>query len=80
MEPLASTSEVIDALGGTAAVARLTGRTMQAVSNWRERGFFTAAAYEPINKALNEAGLRASLCIWKSLPPSALTSQPERAA
>jgi hypothetical protein len=72
MEPLATTSEVIDALGGTAAVARLTGRSMQAVSNWRERGRFTAAAYDPITKALSDIGRRAHPSVWKSLPPSAL--------
>jgi hypothetical protein len=72
MEPLATTAAVIDALGGTAAVARLTGRSMQAVSNWKDRGLFTAAAYEPISRALAEIGRRADPSVWKSLPPSAL--------
>lgn len=75
MEPLASTSAVIDALGGTAAVARLTGRSMQAVSNWRERGFFTAPSFEPITKALAEQGLRAAPALWRSIPPSALAPE-----
>ncbi len=79
MEPLRTTSAVIDALGGTAAVARLTGRTMQAVSNWRDRGLFTAAAYEPISRALEEIGRAADPRVWKSLPPSAL-DQSGRAA
>ena len=80
MEPLATTSEVIDALGGTAAVARLTGRSMQAVSNWKERGLFTAAAYEPISRALSEIGKRAHPSVWKSLPPSALAQLSASAA
>lgn len=79
MEPLSTTSAVIDALGGTAAVARLTGRPMQAVSNWRDRGLFTAAAYEPISRALTEIGRAADPRVWKSIPPSAL-ALPEKAA
>jgi len=31
-------SELIDALGGTTAVAKLTGQGPTTVSNWRERG------------------------------------------
>lgn len=32
-------NEVIDALGGTVAVAKLLGVKSSAVSNWRTRGF-----------------------------------------
>jgi hypothetical protein len=35
---LGSIDNVIDALGGTHAVARLTGVSPQAVSSWRKRG------------------------------------------
>ena len=34
----AKASEIIDALGGTAEVARLCETSMQAVSNWRQHG------------------------------------------
>ncbi|WP_132254704.1 hypothetical protein [Methylobacterium segetis] len=74
MDALTTTSAVIDALGGTAAVARLTSRSMQAVSNWRERGFFSAASYQPISVGLAEKDLRADPRLWRSIPPSALIS------
>jgi len=35
-------SEIIDSLGGTAAVARMTSLTAQAVSNWRARNSIPA--------------------------------------
>ena len=72
METLRSTSDVIDALGGTAAVAALTGRTMQAVSNWRVRGLFTASTYLVITDALAGKGKRAEAALWRSVPPSAV--------
>lgn len=79
MEPLDTTSAVIDALGGTAAVARLTGRSMQAVSNWRERGFFTAPSFNAINGALSDRKLIAAPSLWRSVPPSAINAEPARA-
>jgi len=80
MEPLDTTSAVIDALGGTAAVARLTGRSMQAVSNWRERGFFTAPSFDAISGALADKRLAAAHRLWRSVPPSAINAEPARAS
>lgn len=74
MEPLQTTSQVIDALGGTAAAAKLTGRSMQAVSNWRRRGFFTASVYLVITDALARENKRANPALWRSVPPAALLS------
>ena len=72
MEPLQTTSEVITALGGTAEVAKLTGRSMQAVSNWRSRGFFTAASYMTITDELARRSMCANPALWRSVPSAAL--------
>jgi hypothetical protein len=47
--------ELIDRLGGTAAVARLTRRSAQAVSNWRSRGL-PAEAFLVFQQALADIG------------------------
>lgn len=50
---LTTPGAVIDALGGTAEVAKLTGKTPQAVSNWRTRGLpGDARTYAVITAAL----------------------------
>ena len=67
MEPLQTTSEVIQALGGTAEVAKLTGRSMQAVSNWRSRGFFTASVYMAITDALARDNKCANPALWRTV-------------
>ncbi len=73
MEPLRTTSAVIDALGGTAAVSVLTGRSMQAVSNWRSREYFTASSYEAITRALLGIGRTADPSLWRTVPGSAVS-------
>lgn len=55
---------VIDALGGTGAVARLTGRGEQAVSNWRARGRIAARLILVFEAALKSRGLSADEAIW----------------
>lgn len=56
MAPLRTTSDVISALGGIQAVVGLTGRSTQAVWNWKDRGVFPAWTYLALTKALAEAG------------------------
>jgi len=51
-------SEIIDELGGTAAVARMTSTTAQAVSNWRTRNNIPARYWKTI---ADRAGGRVSL-------------------
>lgn len=79
MDALRTTAAVIDALGGTAAVARITGRSMQAVSNWKQRGLFTATAYEPISRALTQIGKEAHPAVWRAVPASALQPRADEA-
>jgi hypothetical protein len=61
---LKSSIEVIDKLGGTAAVAELTGRKYNAVWMWRAFGKFPANTYLAIQSALKERGLEAPPELW----------------
>jgi hypothetical protein len=51
-----STTQVIEALGGNAAVAALTGRWPGAVSNWRSLEHFPANTYVIMRDALLALG------------------------
>ena len=51
-----STNQVIEALGGNAAVAALTGRWPGAVSNWRSLEHFPANTYVIMRDALLALG------------------------
>jgi DNA-binding transcriptional regulator YdaS (Cro superfamily) len=53
---LNTVDEVVEALGGTAAVAALTGVTAPAVSNWRERGAIPSEYFLRIGEALRGDG------------------------
>lgn len=65
MAELQSASEVIDALGGTGATARLTGRRYdQAVSNWRTTGRLPPDTFLIISEELKKRGDSASPAIW----------------
>jgi hypothetical protein len=58
---LTTFDEVIDAIGGLTAVARLTNRSLTAASNWRcQLGRFPARTYFVIEATLNKRGLSAA--------------------
>ena len=64
-EKLTTFDEVADALGGLTALARLTGRKLTAVSNWRcQTGRFPSRIYPVIEGALNEQGLSAEYSLF----------------
>lgn len=63
MQVLDTTKAVIDALGGTKAVAELTGRKYTAAHNWRSSRF-PANTYRAITIALEEKGLSAPPSLW----------------
>ena len=69
-DALLTADAVVDALGGTKAVANLIGRTDPAVSNWRKAGKFPAYTYQPLKSHLVSIGKDApdSLCTsdWKT--------------
>ena len=61
---LTTTDEVMDALGGTGAVAVLTGRTSPAASNWRGFDTFPANTYVVMTEALRALGKTAPDSLW----------------
>ncbi len=56
--------DVIDALGGTKAVAEMTGRTYNAAHNWRAFDRFPANTFLTIQRALDERGASAPSELW----------------
>ena len=64
MRELHSAAEVIDALGGTAATARIAGRKDQHVSNWRASGRLPADTFLILQAELRERTLSAPPSIW----------------
>lgn len=76
---LNTVDEIIDELGGTAVVARLTTtkervRHMQHVSNWRAAGFFPSDTYLIITAALKERRCTASASLWRIAEPAAASA------
>jgi hypothetical protein len=65
---LLNTNEVIDVLGGTLAVAWLTGRGKTAVSNWRRAQRFPPNTYVTLTAALSTRGLSAPPWLWAMGP------------
>ena len=73
---LVTTNEVIDALGGTAATAWLTGRGQSAACNWRMRSRFPSNTYLAMTMALAAKGLAAPTWLWgmvEARPPAEAT-------
>jgi hypothetical protein len=61
---------VIEALGGPAAVARLTSRSRQQVTNWRAAGTFSPTTFLVMTTALDAIGLRAAPRLWRMDEPA----------
>ena len=70
MEELSTTSEVMDALGGNAAVAELTGSKTKAVWNWRGFDTFPSNTYVAMTEALLAKGKSAPASLWGMKMPS----------
>ena len=64
MPKLTSTTDIIDALGGTHAVARLTSASPNAVSNWRATGVFPSNTYLLLKQELLRYGITAPDDLW----------------
>jgi hypothetical protein len=63
---LDSAAAVIDACGGTAAVARLCDVGLPTVSNWRERGF-PATTYAVLQAELKRRKHKAPDKLWNGM-------------
>jgi hypothetical protein len=61
---LNSVDDVIEALGGTAAVAALVGVGASAVSNWSKRGRISQASFPIIRDALAALGKEAAPAVF----------------
>lgn len=64
MQELPNASAVIDALGGTVAVADLTGRLKQQVSAWRKSNIFPSKLYPLMREELASRQLTAPRQLW----------------
>ena len=64
MDRLATTIEVMDALGGVKAVAALTKRTYNAAHNWRSSERFPSNTYVTLTRALEAKGKTAPPSLW----------------
>lgn len=64
MATLRTSTEIIDQLGGTAEVSRLTGKRMQNVSRWKGENRFPPDTYLCMTQALEERGHRAPVSLW----------------
>lgn len=71
---LHSIDAVIDALGGTKKVAKLTGRTAAAVSNWRNAGKFPSNTYLLLKAALGDRSGDPPDALWTMKEPDQVAS------
>ena len=61
---LSTTAEVMDRLGGVAAVAALTGRKYSAAHNWKSFETFPSNTFLVMQQALRERGFEAPAALW----------------
>jgi hypothetical protein len=79
MTDIQTATEIIDALGGNQAVAKLTTTTAKAVSNWRAAGKFPSNTFLVVKAALLRLGLSAPDHLWSMREPPAVKRKRERA-
>lgn len=72
---LPTASAVIDALGGTSAVATLTKKSMQSVTNWRSAGRLPADTFLIISIALKKIDRNAPSSLWGITPAEMATGR-----
>ncbi len=70
MEHLETARAVIDWLGGTTAVSRLTARKPQHVTNWKASGRLPSDTFLIMRLALKNAGATAPTALWGIVEPA----------
>lgn len=60
---------VIDAVGGTAAAARLTSKKLQHISNWRSEGRIAHSTFLLFKDELRKRRLKAPPALWGITQP-----------
>lgn len=70
LEILESTADVMDALGGNAAVQTLTAGKPSAVANWRVAKTFPSNTYVAMTEALRALGKSAPPSLWGMRQPN----------
>jgi hypothetical protein len=71
---LQTAEQVIQAVGGAAATARLTGRKPQHVWNWKNAGRFPADTFLIISEELKTSGKTAPPSLWGIVEPERVAS------
>lgn len=64
LSKLSTARQVVTALGGTKAVAGLTGRKYSAAANWSLSGQFPSNTYVTLSAALASIGKTAPPSLW----------------
>lgn len=69
MQSAETVEDVIKALGGPAALAGITGRTVQAVSNWKSDNRLPSWSYLVLSQHLEAVGWQAPPSLWGIVEP-----------
>jgi hypothetical protein len=64
MRRLSSVREIVDELGGVAAVCELTKSNLKAVYHWNNSNQFPARLYDGMKRALKKRGCTAPARLW----------------
>ncbi|MCJ2086508.1 helix-turn-helix domain-containing protein [Methylobacterium sp. E-005] len=79
MRTFTTSGQVIDALGGTAELAKALGRKMTVISNWRTGGAFPANTYLVLTDLLQKVDSRAPAHLWNMVDAPMRAAEPQRA-
>lgn len=67
---LTTVAEVLEALGGTSAVAAIVGSKYSSIWMWKKSPTLPTRTYLILKEALEEKGLSAPSTLWGMLDPS----------
>jgi len=71
LKTLETTAEIVEALGGIAKVAELTGRSYNAAANWVTAPTFPADTFVLLKAELRKLGFIAPPSLWRMIPERA---------